>query len=138
MTHDLIKTGLQHEHYLEDLWRIFLKDHLYLFSKSNNYCFIRATQRQLSKCNPKSTATALRRFKKNKIIRRKVFYKKDVLKNFSKCTGKNLRWSYLLDKLKPATNQKITITYELITWCDESCDVLVFCRSLVSGWLSFK
>ena len=70
----------------------------YLLRMPNDYCFRRAALWQLSQCNRRNTATALRAVVKSHkgLKRTKVFAcgcSGRNLKNFSKFTGKSSCWS---------------------------------------------
>ena len=70
----------------------------YLLRMSDDYCFRRTVQKQLSQCNRRNTATVLRAAVKSRkgLKGTKVFSCEcsgKNLKNFSKFSGKNLCWS---------------------------------------------
>ena len=78
---------------------------------SNDYCFRRAPQGQLSQCNRRNIATVLRAvikshkgLKGTKVFACGCFVRN--LKNFSKFTGKNLCWSPFIVKLQPGIAYK--------------------------------
>ena len=73
---------------------------------SDDYCFRRAAQRQLSQCNRRNTATVLRAVVEshNGLKGTKVFAcgcSRRNLKNLSKFAGKSPCWGPLIVKLQP-------------------------------------
>ena len=78
---------------------------------SDDYCFCRAMQRQLSQCNRRNTATVLRAVAKshNGLKGTKVFACECSgrnLKSFSKSAGKSPCWGPFLVKLQPVIAYK--------------------------------
>ena len=78
---------------------------------SNDYCFRRIAQGQLSQCNRRNTATVMRAVvKSHKVLNgTKVFAcgcSGRNLKNFSKLTGKSPCWSPFILKLQPGIAYK--------------------------------
>ena len=78
---------------------------------SDDYCFRRAAQRQLSQCNRRNTATVLRAVVKshNGLKGTKVFAcgcSGRNLKNLSKFAGKSPCWGPFIVKLQPVIAYK--------------------------------
>ena len=78
----------------------------YLVRMSNDYCFRRAAQGQLSHCNRRNTSALLRALGKSHegLKRTKVFTcgcSGRNLQNFWKFTGKSLCWTPFIVKLQP-------------------------------------
>ena len=78
---------------------------------SDDYCFRRAAQGQLSQCNRRNTATVLRAVVKshNGLKGNKVFAcgcSRRNLKNLSKFAGKSLCWAPFIVTLQPVIAQK--------------------------------
>ena len=83
----------------------------YLLRMSNDYCFRRAAQKQLSQCNRRITATVLRAVVKshNGLKGTKVFAcgcSGRNLKNLSKFAGKSRCWGPFIVKLQPVIAYK--------------------------------
>ena len=83
----------------------------YLLRMSNDYCFRRAAQKQLSQCNRRITATVLRAVVKshNGLKGTKVFAcgcSGRNLKNLSKFAGKSPCWGPFIVKLQPVIAYK--------------------------------
>ena len=78
----------------------------YLLRMSNDYCFRRAAQGQLSQCNRGNTVSVLRAVAKSRKDLKGVKVlacrcSGSNLKNFSKLTGKSPCWSSFIVKLQP-------------------------------------
>ena len=83
----------------------------YLLRMSNDYCFRRAAQKQLSQCNRRITATVLRAVVKshNGLKGTEVFVcgcSGRNLKNLSKFAGKSPCWGPFIVKLQPVIAYK--------------------------------
>ena len=83
----------------------------YLLRMSDDYCFRRAAQRQLSQCNRRNTATVLRAVVKshNGLKGTKVFAcgcSGRNLNNLSKFGGKSPCWGLFVVKLQPVVAYK--------------------------------
>ena len=76
---------------------------------SNDYCFRRVAQRQLSQCNRRNTVLRAVVKSHKGLKGTKVFVfgcSVRNLKNFSKVTGRNPSWSPFIVKLQPAIAYK--------------------------------